>query len=261
MVQAIRGDSMAGENSWQAVQPLHVTSIVIIVVGFILKWYFPLSSVLPHKHDFAVRWNATIGFFPESDKASCKAHNVANAITFSTGDAPGGPVCFNLPDLFGRQLNFTVPKFVGQTRPDQIVNYTLSNAASYNPNTNYTRVWYDLNTVNPRGPNAEGGGWSPWTLTTYTIRDCSDYGSEFQGGLGRYADTSCRTKDGGDCEEVPLGVRSFRIFSNSLAQQQGGGDTPKCETWKVWASAASILNRQTSMLAAIAVFVAAFFVM
>ncbi|PVH81273.1 hypothetical protein DL98DRAFT_548672 [Cadophora sp. DSE1049] len=162
------------------------------------------------------RWmNITVAFFPESEEATCQSNNISNAITLTTDNRPE------------------------------------DNPASYNADTNYTRVWYDLGS---QGTNKAGGD-SPWVFYTYAFPDCIQSGGDdcypLEGWV--WLETSCQSKDGGECRVVLKPIKSFGI---NVAEEYNKMHV-KCEVWAEF-GAASSLHRRTSAVAAAAVTVAAF---
>lgn len=152
-----------------------------------------------------------MAFFPESEQAICQGHNIVNAIAFTTSGVPEAFTCLNLPDLFSQRSNYSSQDLGNWSSvPAHKMNYTLANAASYSPTTNYTRIWYHLGWPNPNGRMEEGGGWGPWTLNTFSFPNCSTV-STVNGGDNIEDDpkdnpwfgASCRTKEGGECEKTP----------------------------------------------------------
>ncbi|KFY07508.1 hypothetical protein V492_07080 [Pseudogymnoascus sp. VKM F-4246] len=201
--------------------------------------------------------NITVAFFPTSEEATCKQDDVAKAVSLTTDSIPSGFVCFNLTDLFTQPSDNGYQEFLKDaqfTTPNEGVNYTLSNRGSYVANTNYTNVWYQQ--VNQTGDIKEGAD-GTWVFYTYAFADCIQNGGDaFELKDYPWFETSCQTKDGGKCQQLPQSVKSFAI---------GPGDTynaihGQCEAWATMGGA-SALNRRTSALLVVAATMAAFLVL
>lgn len=197
-----------------------------------------------------------MAFFPSSEEATCKQDNIAKAASLTTNTIPSGFVCFNLTDLFtqpsdnGSQGVWKIP----DDTPSQGVDYLLGNRDSYNADTNYTNVWYQQ--VNQTGDgDTNSGADGTWVFYTYAFADCVQNGGDaFDPKDYPWFETSCQTKDGGDCQQLPQPLKSFAI-GPAASYNAGHG---KCEVWAKL-GAASILNGRTSALVAVAVTMAAFF--
>ncbi|OBT63562.1 hypothetical protein VE03_07043 [Pseudogymnoascus sp. 23342-1-I1] len=197
--------------------------------------------------------NITVAFFPNSEEATCKKDNIANAASLTTDTIPTGFVCFNLTDLFtqpsdnGSQGVWKIP----DDMTSQGVDYLLSNRGSYSADTNYTNVWYQQ--VNQTGDiKNEAAG--TWVLYTYAFADCVQNGGDaYNPEDFPWFETSCQTKDGGECQQLPQPVKSFAI-GPAAAYNAGHG---KCEVWAKLGGA-SALNRRTSALLVVAATMAAF---
>ncbi|MAD87557.1 MAG: hypothetical protein CL912_31755 [Deltaproteobacteria bacterium] len=88
-------------------------------------------------------FNITVAFFPKSDAPACLGNSIANDASFQTKETPEGFTCFNLTDIFKQRSNYSYQDLRISPVTERL-NYTLGNAASYDANINYTRVWYNL---------------------------------------------------------------------------------------------------------------------
>jgi hypothetical protein len=200
--------------------------------------------------------NFTVSFFPTPEEAICKQGNIANAISLTTSTIPTGYVCFNLTDLFtqpsdnGSQDVSKIP----DDAPTQGADYLLSNRASYNANTNYTNVWYQqVNQTGDIKPDADG----TWVLYIYAFENCiQNRDDAFAPKDFPWFETSCQTKDGGECQQVPQPVKSFAI-GPAAKYNVGHG---QCEVWAKIGGAGT-LNRRGSALLVVAATMVAFLVL
>lgn len=194
-----------------------------------------------------------MAFFPNSEEATCKQDNIANAASLTTGTIPTGFVCFNLKDLFTQPSDNGSQGVwkIADDAPSQGVDYLLSNRGSYDADTNYTNVWYQQ--VNQTG-NIKPGEDGTWVLYTYAFADCVQNGGDaFEPKDFPWFETSCQTKDGGECQQLPKPVKSFAI-GPATSYNAGHG---QCEVWAKFGGA-STLNRRTSALLVVAATMAAF---
>ncbi|KFZ13716.1 hypothetical protein V501_03558 [Pseudogymnoascus sp. VKM F-4519 (FW-2642)] len=227
----------------------------------LLKHFLPLSPLLLTLTSFPTlkrqgNGNITVSFFPTSEKATCKQDNIANAVSLTTSSIPTGYVCFNLTDLFtqpsdtGSQIVWKIP----DDAPTQGVDYLLSNRASYNTDTNYTNVWYQqVNQTGDIKPDADG----TWVLYLYAFADCIQNGGDaFDLNDFPWFETSCQTKDGGECQQLPQPVKSFAI--GPAAKYNAGHG--QCEVWAKFGGA-EMLNRRGPALLVVAATMSAFLVL
>jgi len=192
--------------------------------------------------------NITVAFFPASDDSTCKANDITNAISLTTDDVPGTYTCFNLTELFDQRSNYSYQDLWDLNRypPYPHINYTLNNEESYDPKTNYTRVWFDLGS---RGEEDKEGKDSPWVLYTYAFYDCLQVGGDnFPMEDYPWFETSCQSKEGGECREEKAAIKSFAL-NTAVDYNKGHGH---CEVWAKFGGASS-LNRQKSLVAAVSV--------
>lgn len=198
--------------------------------------------------------NITVAFFPNSEEETCKQDNIAKAVSLTTSTIPSGFVCFNLTDLFTQSSNNGsqgVWKIPDDT-PSEGVDYMLTNRGSFDAATNYTNVWYQQ--ANQTGKPGEDG---TWVFYTYAFADCVQNGGDaFDPKDYPWFETSCQTKDGGECQQLPQPVKSFAI-GPAAAYNAGHG---KCEAWAKLGDA-STLNRRTSALLVVAATMASFIMM
>ncbi|KFY80563.1 hypothetical protein V499_00594 [Pseudogymnoascus sp. VKM F-103] len=197
--------------------------------------------------------NFTVSFFPTPEEAICKQDNIANAISLTTSSIPTGYVCFNLTDVFTQPSDNgsqDVSKILDDA-PTQGVDYLLSNRASYNANTNYTNIWYQqVNQTGDIKPDADG----TWVLYIYAFEDCiQNRDDAFAPKDFPWFETSCQTKEGGECQQLPQPVKSLAI--GPAAKYNAGHG--KCEVWAKFGGTGT-LNRRGSALLVVAVTMAGF---
>ncbi|KFY84697.1 hypothetical protein V500_09098 [Pseudogymnoascus sp. VKM F-4518 (FW-2643)] len=221
---------------------------MMLLKHFLLLSPWLLSAYAQNQGD----GNITVAFFPNSEEETCKQDSIANAASLTTSTIPTGFVCFNLTDLFtqtsdnGSQGVWKIP----DDTSSQGVDYLLSNRGSYNANTNYTNVWYQQLNQTDIKPGEDG----TWVLYTYAFADCLQNGGDaFDPKDFPWFETSCQTKDGGECQQLPQPVKSFAI-GPAASYNAGHG---KCEVWAKLGGA-STLNRRTSALLVVAATMGAF---
>lgn len=85
-----------------------------------------------------------MAFFSDSEEATCKQNNIANAASLTTRTIPTSWVCFNLTDVFSQTSDngSKNDSQYAQPQPYHGVDYSLSNRDSYKADANYTNVWY-----------------------------------------------------------------------------------------------------------------------
>ncbi|KAK0099521.1 hypothetical protein ONS95_000250 [Cadophora gregata] len=193
--------------------------------------------------------NLTVAFFPSVEGRTCSQSPINEAISLTTYSIPNGYVCFNLSDIFTRTSDSgSQGLWRGPTDSvDQLVNYTLHNREDYNPTTNYTNVWYEQ--VNQTGEIKPGES-GRWVFYTYAFEDCEQVGGDAFMPEKNYPwfETSCQTKDGGQCQELKQPVKSFAIGPSAGYDANHGG----CEEWAKMGDASSLKGR-TSLLAVVAI--------
>jgi len=194
-----------------------------------------------------------VAFFPTSEEATCKQDNIANAVSLTTDTIPTGYVCFNLTDLFTQSSDNGSKGLWHSSKntSSQGVDYLLSNRGSYNANANYTNVWYQqVDQASNTKPGADG----TWVFYTYAFADCIQNGGDaYELNDFPWFETSCQTKDAGECQQLPKTVKSFAIGPADKYNVNHRG----CEVWATMGDA-STLNRRTSALLAVAITIAAF---
>jgi hypothetical protein len=105
------------------------------------------------------------------------------------------------------------------------VDWVVSNLDNYDSNTNYTNVWYEQNQVTGK---VEEGVNGRWVFYTYAFEGCQQLGKEhFDHDKNPWFETSCQTKDGGQCRTVPNPIKSFALNLATDYNKGHGG----CETW------------------------------
>jgi hypothetical protein len=196
-----------------------------------------------------------VAFLPTSEDDTCKPEDIAKAISLTTDTIPSAFTCFNLTDLFTQSSDNGYNDDVWKTPDNQPtfgVNYTLSNRGSFKAGTNYTNVWYHQ--ANQTAKADEEG---TWVFYTYAFEACIQNGGDaFALDDYPWFETSCQTKDEGECRQVPQTVKSFAIGPAAPYDARHG----KCEVWATM-GAASTLNGRNSALLVVAATMAAFIMM
>lgn len=203
------------------------------------------------------RGNLTVAFLPTSEEATCEQNNIANAVSLTTDTVPTHYVCFNLTDFFS-QANDTGTKNGSKWSSSEVyqgVEYTLGNRRSYNPDANYTNVWYQQVKL---GGDVKPGAEGDWVFYMYAFENCIQTGGDdYEYDDWPWFETSCQTKDVGECQQVPKPIRSFAIGTGDYYNSIHG----KCEVWARLGEGASMWNRQTAALLVIAATMATFLVL
>ncbi|KAB5563164.1 hypothetical protein GE09DRAFT_1056873 [Coniochaeta sp. 2T2.1] len=193
--------------------------------------------------------NLTVAFLPTSEEATCEQNNIANAVSLTTDTVPTHYVCFNLTEFFS-QANDTGTRNGSKwssTEVYQGVEYTLGNRRSYDPDANYTNVWYQQ--VKLGGSDVKPGAEGHWVFYMYAFEDCiQNGGDEYEIEEWPWFETSCQTNDVGECRQVPKPIRSFAIGPGDDYNAIHG----RCEVWARLGEGASMWNRQTAALLVVA---------
>ena len=168
--------------------------------------------------------------FSPDTQANCDTTNdTSQGITFSTGGIAQERMmaqCFNMDEVFtantteSRNLTssyYNSPALSG-INPQVIFSWSTSNKSKFNPNTNYSRVWYqqnnDGNTQSTIGEVGDGGMQS---LRVFTDRDCRETSQPTSD-----SDIfNCLTEVSGICNTASYIVKSFYIA-------KGPGKDGKC---------------------------------
>ena len=196
-----------------------------------------------------------MAFFPSIEGATCSQSPINDAISLTTSSLPTGYTCFNLSDLFNQSLDTGSQGLWHHSSTSNTtslgINYTLHNRDTFNPSTNYTNVWYQQ--VNLTGEIKPGEA-GRWVFYTYSFEDCEQVGGDDFLPVKDYPwfETSCQTKEGGQCQELPQPVKSFAI-GPSVGYDAGHGG---CEEWAVLGDA-TMLKRRISLIAIVATAVVA----
>lgn len=200
--------------------------------------------------------NLTLRFFQDSQGGSCGYSNSSDALTFTTSTTPVTDHCFNLEELATGNatsgfINQT-DNLSGQTGDgrDVGIRWALKNAASFDPQGNYSSLLYrQYNSAS--SDDDQPGGYASTRVTVYGFADCNDIDPN-GGDLG--ADThwygfSCLTEAEGDCGTLPLpnGAVSFRVQPGLDPDED-----PKCETFAANGDAASLGLRTSAVMGVVA---------
>lgn len=105
------------------------------------------------------------------------------------------------------------------------VAWLLRNQELYDPNANYSRVWYQQ--VNQTG--AKEGKEASWVFYTYAFPDCEQVGLGIEDPyeVSPWFETSCQTGPDGQCRTTPKPIRSFGINRSDKYNVNHDG----CEMW------------------------------
>lgn len=180
----------------------------------------------------------TVAFFNDKDSASCDSADTSKALILTTATIPASYTCFNFSDIFS-QSN-TTGSSNGSTHffnPDQLqypnrVDWLISQLDNYDSKANYSRVWYEQNS---EVGNVDEGEEARWVLYLYAFDDCKQLGpgDDYEVDDYPWYETSCQTKEGGQCRTVPNTIKSFALNRADKYNKGHGG----CETWAYLGSA------------------------
>jgi hypothetical protein len=184
--------------------------------------------------------NLTIAF---SDGLNgCVTANSSSSLAFTTPDIPMIRECFNLDELFARN-NATSHTIEEPLRYTSFQNYTFSYAVSglqqgYNPNTNYSQLWYHQNNQTSQGSSEKfkSGKGATLQLTVYSDRDCHAGLGSLPRTLEPWIGWTCQSEPQGQCDTVPISIKSFQIVD--AAPVNAG--YPKCWNKAILGSASSV---------------------
>jgi hypothetical protein len=148
--------------------------------------------------------------------------------------------CFNLDELFA--ATNTSSHTIEEPIPNNsFQNYTFSYTVSgleqgYNPQTNYSQLWYYQNNQTNQGEKFKSGMGATLQLTVYSDRNChAGLGSEPRT-LEPWVGWTCQSDVNGQCDIIPISIKSFQI-ADAAAVNAG---YPKCWIKAVLGSASSV---------------------
>lgn len=188
------------------------------------------AKVMPGYVNPNYQTNLTVSFYPDSDETSCKANDTTSSILFTTATIPHEGFCYNISTLFTQPSSFGFRN--GSSRPglfpppmrrrdrdqpDSGMYWRLENQANYDSAANYSHIWFRQHNL-----SGEAGGPAPWLFSVFPEEDCHAREEEEP-----FYVTTCATEDGGTCRTVPYGVKSFRVFTGALVNED------KCAEWRV----------------------------
>lgn len=173
----------------------------------------------------------TVAFFSDKDSTSCDSADTSKAILLTTSTIPASFTCFNISDVFSQSnttgsQNGTTPF----SNPDQLdqpnrIDWLIHNLDNYDSNVNYSRVWYEQNSEIGK---VEEGVDARWVLYVYPFEDCKQTGGDsFDKDKYPWFETSCQTKEGGQCRTLPNAIKSFGLNRAEEYNEGHGG----CEAW------------------------------
>jgi hypothetical protein len=120
-------------------------------------------------------------------------------------------------------------------------NYTFSYAVSglgqgYSTNTNYSQLWYYQNNQTSQGERFKSGKGANLQLTIYSDRNChAGLGAEPRT-LEPWVGWTCQSDPKGQCDTVPISIKSFQITDASVVN----AGHPRCWNKAILGSASSV---------------------
>ncbi|KAG2170876.1 hypothetical protein VTO58DRAFT_103460 [Aureobasidium pullulans] len=160
--------------------------------------------------------------FSENGSGSCADTSTGQGITFSTAMIPYYSVCFNLDELITENNNTGIVQQseILQNRPTNF-SWSASGNENYNLLAKYSQVWYQQTNITGK---IGAGQDAARQLSVYSGRDChSINGSELRT-LEPWIGWTCQSEAGGQCDTVPISIKSFLIADASLINN----GYPKC---------------------------------
>lgn len=180
----------------------------------------------------------TVAFFKDGDSASCNRADTSKALILTTDTVPASRTCFNIADIFsqsnttGFQHGYDSISILNSTYFPNGIYWLIKNLENYDPNANYTHVWFEQNDFLG---NVREGTDGERALYISTYEGCIDkVGDDYP-----FIKASCRTKAGGQCREVSKPIKSF-AFAPTENFEGNQENREQCEAWKVWGAAASL---------------------
>jgi hypothetical protein len=176
----------------------------------------------------------TVAFSSDKDSTSCDSPDTSDtskALILTTSTIPASFTCFNISDIFS-QSNTTGSRngstLFSNSEPldhPNRVDWLVSHPDNYDSNANYSRVWYEQNSEIGK---VEDGVDARWVFYVYAFEDCKQVGGDgFDMNKYPWFETSCQTKEGGQCRTVPNAIKSFGLNRAEDYNKGHGG----CETW------------------------------
>jgi hypothetical protein len=184
--------------------------------------------------------NITVAFFSDNDSTSCDSADTSKALILTTSTIPASFTCFNLGDIFSQpnttgSQNGTAPLQNPELldHPNR-VDWLVNHLDNYDSDANYSRVWYEQNSAVGK---VEEGVDARWVFYVYAFEDCLQVGGDaFDTDKYPWFETSCQTKEGGQCRTVPNTIKSFGL---NKADDYNIGHSG-CETWAYMGAAAHL---------------------
>lgn len=192
--------------------------------------------------------NITIALFSDTDSPSCnkddtKPPDTSKALVLTTNSVTLSFTCFNTSDIFS-QPNTTgstngTTSWVEGTKEDLAdhVDWLIKGLDNFDSTANYSHVWYEQNS---HLGQVEEGLNARWVLYFYAFENCqqiSPVGSKSEDTPAKdnpWFETSCQTKGGGQCRELPKSVKSFALNKADEYNAGHGG----CAKWAFLGGAA-----------------------
>lgn len=194
----------------------------------------------------------TIAFFTNDQGESCQAKDTSKGIILTTSSIPTELICFNLTDIFS-QSNDTGFQEALQPLEDKStgVNWLLQNRDEFDSKANYSQIRYEL--LN-KTTEDESGEVSAWSLYVYAFSNCQQIvdGDNVDADDFPWFESTCQTKEGGECQGVPYPIRSFAIVS---ANKKG-----ECEAWAKQGSATKVSGRALPLVSTLVTVAALFLI-
>lgn len=120
------------------------------------------------------------------------------------------------------------------TRPDDIykADWVVHNKNAYDPQTNYSTVWYQqtTNITDKVGAGQDAAR----QFNVYSGRDCKQGQTPDQTTLEPWIGYSCQSESGGQCNTASISIKSFRLDDARRMNKEN----PKCWDFAYMGSAA-----------------------
>lgn len=158
--------------------------------------------------------NVTLTFSVNDDESCTSSNRSSSTLTFSTDfwDDPEVGFCANLDEIFNATGNYQdVKAYLGfQTPVPSTVNisFNATGRESWDPIANYSNVLYTQLDNEGHHDADDEKQFAPRDVTLFSSRGCFEGNGDED--IVPYFVSNCRAS--GDCQKLPLSVKSFSIY-------------------------------------------------
>lgn len=135
---------------------------------------------------------------------------------------PYTSICFNLDELFteGNHSGVIQQSLALQSQPTNFTWSSLGNE-NYDAQANYSQLWYQQENISGK---IGAGQDAARQLSVYSGRDCHSINGSEPRTLEPWIGWTCQSEVGGQCDRVPISIKSFLIADASSINK----GYPKC---------------------------------